>query len=80
MSNVRVSESTHAALLSLAAEGGESMQAILDKAVEEYRRQRFWDQVETAAVTFRRDSAAWEEELAERRAWEATLPDGQEAE
>jgi hypothetical protein len=80
MSNVRISESTHAALRSLAAEGGETMQAVLDKAVEAYRRHRFWDQVEAAAGDLRQDAAAWQEELAERRAWDATLADGLEAE
>ncbi len=56
------------------------MQAILDKAVEEYRRHRFWHQVETAAADLRKDRAAWKEELAQRLAWEATLADGLEAE
>jgi len=75
MSNVRISESTHATLRSLAAEGGETMQAVLDKAIEEYRRRLFWERVENAAGDLRKDSAAWEEELAERRAWDATLLD-----
>ena len=65
MSNVRISESAHAALRSLADEGGETMQAVIDKAVEEYRRHRFWDQVEAAAGGLRGDAAAWTEELAE---------------
>jgi hypothetical protein len=78
MSNVRISEPTHAALRCLAAEGGETMQAVLDKAVEEYRRRRFWDQVEAAATDFRKDAVAWKEELAERRAWDATIADGLE--
>ena len=76
MSNVRISESTHAALRSLAAEGGQTMQAVLDQAVEEYRRRRFWGQVEAAASVLRKDSVAWKEELAEREAWDATLADG----
>jgi len=80
MSNVRISEATHATLRSLAAEGGQTMQAILDQAVEEYRRCRFWGQVEAAASDLRKDSAAWAEELAERQAWDATLADGLEDE
>ena len=70
MSNVRISESTHTALRSLAAEGGETMQAVLDKAVEEYRRRLFWECVEATAGDLRKDAAAWTEELGERRAWE----------
>ena len=80
MSNVRISESTHAALRSLAAEGGDTMQAVLDKAVEEYRRRLFWERVEAAAGDLRKDTAAVEEELTERRAWDATLADGLEDE
>lgn len=80
MSNVRISESTHSALRSLAAEHGESMQVVLDKAVEEYRRRCFWDQVDEAAGQLRKDAAAWNEELAERHAWDATLADGMEGE
>ena len=80
MSNVRISEPTHAILRTLAAEGGESMQAVIDKAVEEYRRRRFWDQVDLAAGELRKDAVAWDAELAERRTWDATLSDGLEAE
>jgi len=80
MSNIRVSESTHAALRSLASEGGETMQAVIDKAIEEYRRRLFWERVEAAAGDLRKDSAAWEEELSERRDWDATLADDLEDE
>jgi hypothetical protein len=80
MSTVRISESTHAVLSSLATEVGETMQSILDKAVEEYRRHRFWHQVETAATDLYRDPSAWREELAERLLWDATLKDGLEDE
>ena len=80
MSNVRINESTHMVLRSLAAEGGETMQAVLDKAVEEYRRRCFWEQVEAAAGELCKDSTAWNDELAERRVWDVTLSDGLEAE
>jgi hypothetical protein len=80
MSNVRISESTHAALRSLAAEGGETMQAVLDRAVDEYRLRRFWDHVEAAASDLRKDSTAWNVEIAERHVWESTLADGLEEE
>lgn len=39
----------------------------------------FWDQVEIAAGELRKDAAEWEDELAERRAWDATLADDLEA-
>lgn len=73
---VRVSESLHAILRGLADEEGESMQGILAKAVEEYRRAHFWEGVNAAARDLKQDAAAWQAELDERRAWEATLSDG----
>lgn len=56
------------------------MQAILDNAVEEYRRRLFWERVDAAASDLRKDPAAWQEELAERRAWDTTLADGMDDE
>ncbi|HTU21038.1 MAG TPA: hypothetical protein VMG10_23500 [Gemmataceae bacterium] len=80
MSNVRISESTHATLRSLADEEGDTLQVVLDRAVEEYRRRLFWERVEAAAGDLRKDSTAWQEELTERRAWDATLADGMDDE
>ena len=76
MTNVRISDDTHDTLRCLAALEGQTMQSVLDKAVEEYRRRRFWDDVDAASSGLRQDHAAWQEELAESRAWEATLADG----
>ena len=73
---IRISDSAHVVLRSLAAEEGGTMQSVLEKAVEEYRRTHFWDNVQAAALALRQDSVGWQEELAERRAWEATLADG----
>ncbi len=80
MTNVRISNDTHSTLRGLADVEGQSMQAVLDKAVECYRRSRFWDEVEMAAGNLRGDQTAWNDELTERRVWEATLADGLDAE
>ncbi|HEX8696305.1 MAG TPA: hypothetical protein VF746_28055 [Longimicrobium sp.] len=45
---------------------------------EAERRRRFFAEVNAAYDALRADPAAWEEELAERRVWEATLMDGLE--
>jgi hypothetical protein len=75
---LRVSAATRDILRELAAQSGEPMQAVLEKAVEQYRRQRMFDEADAAYAALRRDSEAWQEELEERRLWEATLPDGQD--
>jgi predicted transcriptional regulator len=75
---VRVSRSTHAALRALADETDESMTEILDKAIEFYRRQHFLAGLNADFAALRQDGAAWEEELADREAWNTTLADGLE--
>lgn len=73
---VRVEERTQDTLKALAAESGASMQEVLARAVEAYRRQRLIDQTNTAYAALRGDPAAWQEEQAERTDWDATLSDG----
>jgi hypothetical protein len=75
-SNVRISSRTHALLSQLAEEANESMQAILDKAVERYRRESFLRAANRDFAVLRRNPKAWKEELREREAWEQTLADG----
>jgi predicted transcriptional regulator len=73
---VRISEETHQTLRELAARTGQPMQAIVDQAIEDYRRRRFFDELNRAFAALRKDPKQWEEELAEREAWDATLADG----
>ena len=75
-SNVRVSSHTHALLSQLAEEANESMQAILDKAVERYRRESFLRAANRDFAALKRNSKSWKEELRERQVWEQTLADG----
>lgn len=77
---VRVSQSTHAMLRALSEQTGETMQRILEEAVKEHHERLFWEQTNAAYAAFRKDEKAWKEELAERKAWDATLSDGLEAE
>jgi hypothetical protein len=73
---VRVTQHTHEVLRELAAARGESLQQVLEDAVERYRRERFFADVHAAYARLRADQAAWEEELAERAELEGTLADG----
>jgi len=76
--NVRISARSHRLLRQLADEADESMQAILDKAIESYRREEFLRAANRDYEAIRRNRKAWKEELAERRVWEHTLADGLE--
>jgi predicted transcriptional regulator len=73
---VRVSDETHELLRKLAAATGEPMQRVLERAVENYRREQFYAEFNAAFERLRADPVAWEEELAERALLENTLADG----
>jgi predicted transcriptional regulator len=72
---VRVSSHTSELLRELAAATGESLQKVLERAVEGYRRELFFAELDAAFERLRADPAAWEDELTERALWECTLAD-----
>ena len=73
---VRVSNQTAGVLREIAAQTGETMQAVLEKAVEGYQRQRFFDELDAAYAALRSDPEAWAAEQRERAEWDAVLMDG----
>lgn len=79
-SQIRVSPATHTAVTDLARRTGEPMQSIVEKAVEDYKRKLFFEEMTAAYARLKADPAAWEEERAERREWDVTLADGREDE
>ncbi len=75
---VRVNESTHSAISSLAKELGESMQTVVDKAIERYKREIFLEHLNEDFRRFRENEKDWNAELEERRLWDNTMLDGVE--
>ena len=75
---VRINQKSHEILRKIASREGKPMQAILEAAIEEYRRQRFLHETNAAYAALRSDPKKWKEELSERKEWESTLTDGQE--
>ena len=73
---IRIDSAMRDTLRSLAAEEGRPMQEVLAKALEMYRRRRLMEMGNRAYAALRSNPKAWEQELAERRLWEATLADG----
>jgi predicted transcriptional regulator len=72
---VRLTDETRAVLRQLARDSEESMQTVLAKAVEAYRRQRLLEQTNEAYAALRQDANAWNALLEERAEWDATLED-----
>ncbi|MDX2212141.1 MAG: hypothetical protein SFY66_02515 [Oculatellaceae cyanobacterium bins.114] len=73
---ITLSNATHQTLIELAETSGETMQTVLDKAIENYRRYVFLMQANQAFATLREDEDLWHEELAERGLWDQTMVDG----
>lgn len=75
---IRVNLQTHRRLQELAREANATLPEIVDRLVEADRRRRLFERANAAYTALQADPAAWEQELAERRAWATTLADGLE--
>jgi hypothetical protein len=73
---IPISEKSRQMLHELTERTGQSMTEILDKALDAYRRQLFFEQLNAGYAALRADPEAWAEELHERKLWDATLMDG----
>ena len=73
---VRISDQTREALREIAHVEQQSMQAVLEKAVEQYRRKRLFQELDAAYSKLREDPEAWRSLEAERKGWDVTLEDG----
>lgn len=72
---VRISPQSHQTLRQLSADAGEPMQTVLDKALEQYRRQQIFEELDAAFAAIQADPEALAEEMKERALWDNTLMD-----
>ena len=77
---VNISESANQLLQELAELEKISAEAVIERALENYRRELFWKQTNEAFAALKADPEAGAEELAEREWWEQTIADGVEKE
>ncbi len=75
---IRVSAQTHDMLRELARTVNAPMQEIVERAVEQYRRQRLLAAANAAYATLQADPAAQRALREEQAAWDVTLADGLE--
>ena len=75
---VRISSRSAQILKKIAKQKGESLQHVLDEAVEEHRRTLILKEANSAYGRLKNDPALWDEEKSERDVWAVTLTDGQE--
>jgi predicted DNA-binding protein len=74
--NIRISAHSKAILRQLAKREGKPMQAVLDQAIEQYRRDTFFRELNESYARLQADPGAWKQELAERQDSDSTLMDG----
>jgi hypothetical protein len=74
-SSIPISEKSQQMLQELVEQTGQSITEILDKALDAYRRQLFFKQLNAGYAALRADSETWAEELRERELWDAILMD-----
>lgn len=73
---VRIGAPIHTLLKQLAEAEGSTLQGILARALELYRRHRFLEQVNAGYAALQADTAASSAHAGEAAEWEATLADG----
>lgn len=78
LSSITISESHQRVLYELSKQEQLSIEAILAKAIEYYRRQSLLDKANQAFAQLKNNPPGWQQELEERGVWEATLADGLE--
>lgn len=73
---VRVDSMTDRSLEELAKARGQKKAVIVKEAVEEFRKKVFFAELRNDFEALKNDRAAWDEELQDRKVWDATLADG----
>jgi hypothetical protein len=77
---IRIGRSTHELLRGLADKSNETITALVDEAVRDLQRKRFWAEFNAECEALQADPASWAHLRDEDQAWEATLADGLEEE
>ena len=72
---IRVATADRDLAQELATQAGRSQMEIVHEALELYRRQQLLAAMNRDYAAMRRDTEAWNEEMAERDVWDVTLGD-----
>ena len=73
---IRVSRKVYNDAKSLAQKQHENIQDIIEHAITEYKKKKFYESLNDAYAKLKSNPVAWKEELEEREEWDRTLSDG----
>lgn len=71
----KISKPSHQTLKQMSEKTGKSIQLILDEAVELYRRELFFQELNQKVMKVKSNAADWGQELLERKNLEGSLAD-----
>jgi predicted transcriptional regulator len=75
-SNVRISAAGREVLREIARKESRPMAAVLEMAIERYRRQKLLEETNASYAALKANRKEWKEEIAERELWDRTIADG----
>jgi len=75
---IRVSTKTYQVLKELAEQENVNMTKMVDKAVEKLKKEKFFNELNSAFTTLQQNPKQWKEEQDEREQWSNTLGDSSE--
>ncbi len=78
--SVRVDPSTHAVLRDLSRQEEKPIGQVVAEAVEQYKKDKFWRELEEDYERLRADPEAWQDYQDEMALWDSTSNDGLESE
>ena len=73
---IRVSRSTHELLRNLAKSSNVTITTVVDEAVRDLQRKKFWADFNARCSAIKSDPVAWADLQQEDATWEASLADG----
>jgi len=72
---VRISKDVYNEVKSLAKLENHNMQRIIEQAVREYKKKKFFEDLNTSFAKLKANTNNWKDEIEERELWDATLTD-----
>jgi len=75
---IRVNKPTLEIVRVLASKAGTTMTAIVEAAVREYEKRKYWEEYYAAYEALRGNPQAWAEHEEEMKLWDSTMRDGLE--
>jgi hypothetical protein len=73
---MKVSTATHERISTVAREDGRSMASVVDEAIRDFERKRFFDRLNAAVARTRADPVAWADYQAEVAIFDGAIKDG----